>query len=124
MFCFSLYCVSLFSPFLFLSPLSLSQSSSAAISPQLSKLHQLAMQQGPFPMATCNQGFTGMKNTKLNDFLKKKLHTAFNLHALTDEFQLCISSSYLLGMDTSAQACSHEMTIPNDVSVSTSRQMV
>uniref|UniRef100_H2TVY4 Poly(rC) binding protein 2 n=1 Tax=Takifugu rubripes TaxID=31033 RepID=H2TVY4_TAKRU len=45
--------------------------------PDLSKLHQLAMQQGPFPMATCNQGFTGM--------------------------------------DASAQACSHEMTIPNDL---------
>ncbi|KAM6981216.1 poly(rC)-binding protein 2 isoform 4-T4 [Aplochiton taeniatus] len=36
------------------------QSSSAAISPQLTKLHQLAMQQSPFPIAPTNQGFTGM----------------------------------------------------------------
>ncbi|CAI5686678.1 unnamed protein product [Oreochromis niloticus] len=35
-------------------------SSSAAISPQLTKLHQLAMQQSPFPIAPSNQGFTGM----------------------------------------------------------------
>ncbi|XP_039653568.1 poly(rC)-binding protein 2-like isoform X3 [Perca fluviatilis] len=36
------------------------QSSSAAISPQLTKLHQLAMQQSPFPIAPSNQGFTGI----------------------------------------------------------------
>ncbi|XP_029947138.1 poly(rC)-binding protein 2 isoform X5 [Salarias fasciatus] len=36
------------------------QSSSAAISPQLTKLHQLAMQQTPFPIAPSNQGFTGI----------------------------------------------------------------
>ncbi|XP_028853334.1 poly(rC)-binding protein 2 isoform X3 [Denticeps clupeoides] len=36
------------------------QSSSASISPQLTKLHQLAMQQNPFPLAPSNQGFTGM----------------------------------------------------------------
>nr|XP_057910892.1 poly(rC)-binding protein 2 isoform X4 [Doryrhamphus excisus] len=36
------------------------QSSSAAISPQLTKLHQLAMQQSPFPIAHGNQGFTGI----------------------------------------------------------------
>ncbi|CAB1353271.1 unnamed protein product [Coregonus sp. 'balchen'] len=34
-------------------------SSSASISPQLTKLHQLAMQQSPFPMAPNNQGFQG-----------------------------------------------------------------
>uniref|UniRef100_A0A3B5BBJ4 Poly(rC)-binding protein 2 n=1 Tax=Stegastes partitus TaxID=144197 RepID=A0A3B5BBJ4_9TELE len=41
------------------------QSSSAAISPQLTKLHQLAMQQSPFPIAPSNQGFTGMQDNKL-----------------------------------------------------------
>uniref|UniRef100_A0A3Q1ALN4 K Homology domain-containing protein n=1 Tax=Amphiprion ocellaris TaxID=80972 RepID=A0A3Q1ALN4_AMPOC len=40
-------------------------SSSAAISPQLTKLHQLAMQQSPFPIAPSNQGFTGMQHNKL-----------------------------------------------------------
>uniref|UniRef100_A0A8C7QWH1 K Homology domain-containing protein n=1 Tax=Oncorhynchus mykiss TaxID=8022 RepID=A0A8C7QWH1_ONCMY len=38
-----------------LAPISLSSS----ISPQLTKLHQLAMQQSPFPMAPSNQGFQG-----------------------------------------------------------------
>uniref|UniRef100_A0A4W5RXH1 Poly(rC) binding protein 2 n=1 Tax=Hucho hucho TaxID=62062 RepID=A0A4W5RXH1_9TELE len=33
--------------------------SSSSISPQLTKLHQLAMQQSPFPMAPSNQGFQG-----------------------------------------------------------------
>lgn len=59
-FCFFLFLCFPFPPFLSLSPLSLSQSSSAAISPQLTKLHQLAMQQSPFPIAPSNQGFTGM----------------------------------------------------------------
>ncbi|XP_075881416.1 poly(rC)-binding protein 2-like isoform X2 [Nelusetta ayraudi] len=36
------------------------QSSSAAISPQLTKLHQLAMQQSPFHIPPSNQGFTGI----------------------------------------------------------------
>ncbi|XP_034022047.1 poly(rC)-binding protein 2-like [Thalassophryne amazonica] len=36
------------------------QSCSAAISPQLTKLHQLATQQSPFPIAANTQGFTGM----------------------------------------------------------------
>ncbi|XP_052382371.1 poly(rC)-binding protein 2-like isoform X2 [Oncorhynchus nerka] len=34
-------------------------SSSASISPQLTKLHQLAMQQSPFPMGPNNTGFQG-----------------------------------------------------------------
>uniref|UniRef100_A0A4W5JCC3 Poly(rC) binding protein 2 n=1 Tax=Hucho hucho TaxID=62062 RepID=A0A4W5JCC3_9TELE len=34
-------------------------SSSASISPQLTKLHQLAMQQSPFPMGPNNPGFQG-----------------------------------------------------------------
>ncbi|XP_029550907.1 poly(rC)-binding protein 2 isoform X2 [Salmo trutta] len=35
------------------------QPDSSSISPQLTKLHQLAMQQSPFPMAPSNQGFQG-----------------------------------------------------------------
>lgn len=60
--CFSLFLCFPFPPFLSLPSLSLSQSSSAAISPQLTKLHQLAMQQSPFPIAPSNQGFTGMQH--------------------------------------------------------------
>ncbi|KPP75130.1 poly(rC)-binding protein 2-like [Scleropages formosus] len=33
---------------------------SASISPQLTKLHQLAMQQSPFPLAPSSQGFSGI----------------------------------------------------------------
>ncbi|MGH0168265.1 UNVERIFIED_CONTAM: hypothetical protein FKN15_054349 [Acipenser sinensis] len=46
--------------------------------PDLTKLHQLAMQQSPFPLAPSSTGFTA-------------------------------------GMDASAQASSHELTIPNDL---------
>uniref|UniRef100_A0A3P9BGK4 Poly(rC) binding protein 2 n=1 Tax=Maylandia zebra TaxID=106582 RepID=A0A3P9BGK4_9CICH len=53
---------------------------------QLTKLHQLAMQQSPFPIAPSNQGFTGIT------------------------FMFSLS-----GMDASAQTSSHEMTIPNDL---------
>lgn len=60
--CFPLFLCFPFPPLLSLSPLSLSQSSSAAISPQLTKLHQLAMQQSPFPIAPSNQGFTGTQH--------------------------------------------------------------
>uniref|UniRef100_A0A8C8EM97 K Homology domain-containing protein n=1 Tax=Oncorhynchus tshawytscha TaxID=74940 RepID=A0A8C8EM97_ONCTS len=53
--------------------------------PDLTKLHQLAMQQSPFPIAPNNQGFQG------SAFLS------------------------LAGMDSSAQTSSHELTIPNDL---------
>uniref|UniRef100_A0A8C2XNW4 Poly(rC) binding protein 2 n=1 Tax=Cyclopterus lumpus TaxID=8103 RepID=A0A8C2XNW4_CYCLU len=59
---------------------------------QLTKLHQLAMQQSPFPIAHSNQGFQGSQHS----------HGVF----------LCISSA---GMDASAQTGSHELTIPNDL---------
>uniref|UniRef100_A0A8C9T0N8 Poly(rC) binding protein 2 n=1 Tax=Scleropages formosus TaxID=113540 RepID=A0A8C9T0N8_SCLFO len=52
---------------------------------QLTKLHQLAMQQGPFPLTAGSQGFTG-------ECLEKPS-----------------------GMDASAQTGSHELTIPNDL---------
>uniref|UniRef100_A0A8B9L767 Poly(rC) binding protein 2 n=1 Tax=Astyanax mexicanus TaxID=7994 RepID=A0A8B9L767_ASTMX len=57
---------------------------------QLTKLHQLAMQQSPFPLAPSSQGFTG-----------KCSHSRV----------LCFAS----GMDASAQTGSHELTIPNDL---------
>uniref|UniRef100_A0AAR2K1N7 K Homology domain-containing protein n=1 Tax=Pygocentrus nattereri TaxID=42514 RepID=A0AAR2K1N7_PYGNA len=55
---------------------------------QLTKLHQLAMQQSPFQMTSSNQGFTGRLQDK-------------DILALYDY--------------ASAQAASHEMTIPNDL---------
>uniref|UniRef100_A0A8C1QXB4 Poly(rC)-binding protein 2-like n=1 Tax=Cyprinus carpio TaxID=7962 RepID=A0A8C1QXB4_CYPCA len=56
---------------------------------QLTKLHQLAMQQSPFPLAPSSQGFTG--KSLLSDFIVRS------------------------GMDATAQTGSHELTIPNDL---------
>uniref|UniRef100_A0A8C1I3B7 Poly(rC) binding protein 2 n=2 Tax=Cyprinus carpio TaxID=7962 RepID=A0A8C1I3B7_CYPCA len=57
--------------------------------PDLTKLHQLAMQQSPFPLAPSSQGFTG--KSLLSDFIVRS------------------------GMDATAQTGSHELTIPNDL---------
>uniref|UniRef100_A0A8C1FMU4 K Homology domain-containing protein n=1 Tax=Cyprinus carpio carpio TaxID=630221 RepID=A0A8C1FMU4_CYPCA len=54
---------------------------------QLTKLHQLAMQQSPFPLAPSSQGFTGKP----------------------------LLSDAVAGMDATAQTGSHELTIPNDL---------
>uniref|UniRef100_A0A669DVM8 Poly(rC) binding protein 2 n=1 Tax=Oreochromis niloticus TaxID=8128 RepID=A0A669DVM8_ORENI len=56
---------------------------------QLTKLHQLAMQQSPFPIAHSNQGFQGRWTSCEGEFDS--------------------------GMDASAQTGSHELTIPNDL---------
>uniref|UniRef100_A0AAQ4QGH3 Poly(rC) binding protein 2 n=1 Tax=Gasterosteus aculeatus aculeatus TaxID=481459 RepID=A0AAQ4QGH3_GASAC len=63
---------------------------------QLTKLHQLAMQQSPFPIAPSNQGFTGMQHMLMLSLRRPST----------------VSST---GMDASAQNSSHEMTIPNDL---------
>ncbi|NWX51006.1 PCBP2 protein, partial [Steatornis caripensis] len=54
--------------------------------PDLTKLHQLAMQQSHFPMSHGNTGFSGME-----------------------------TPSVFSGLDASAQTTSHELTIPNDL---------
>uniref|UniRef100_A0AAR2K716 K Homology domain-containing protein n=1 Tax=Pygocentrus nattereri TaxID=42514 RepID=A0AAR2K716_PYGNA len=58
--------------------------------PDLTKLHQLAMQQSPFPLAPSSQGFTG-------------------------ECPRVNIPSLLSGIDATAQTGSHELTIPNDL---------
>ncbi|NXR16873.1 PCBP2 protein, partial [Cinclus mexicanus] len=55
--------------------------------PDLTKLHQLAMQQSHFPMSHGNTGFSGMETPSLR----------------------------VPGLDASAQTTSHELTIPNDL---------
>ncbi|NWW81298.1 PCBP2 protein, partial [Climacteris rufus] len=55
--------------------------------PDLTKLHQLAMQQSHFPMSHGNTGFSGMEAPSLR----------------------------VPGLDASAQTTSHELTIPNDL---------
>ncbi|NXI77568.1 PCBP2 protein, partial [Rhipidura dahli] len=58
--------------------------------PDLTKLHQLAMQQSPFPMSPGNTGFSG-----------------------TDSRSPEVKGYW--GLDASAQTTSHELTIPNDL---------
>lgn len=78
---------------------------------QLTKLHQLAMQQSPFPIAHSNQGFQG----RLTDWKREcDCCRSVIIHPINTLMGfLCISTA---GMDASAQTGSHELTIPNDVS--------
>ncbi|KAM3878422.1 poly(rC)-binding protein 2-like isoform 1-T1 [Diretmus argenteus] len=63
--------------------------------PDLTKLHQLAMQQSPFPIAQSNQGFTGTHRGR----------ALLRLHA---------HDTPVRWMDAGCHTSSHEMTIPND----------
>ncbi|XP_060108762.1 poly(rC)-binding protein 2 isoform X5 [Paroedura picta] len=58
---------------------------------ELTKLHQLAMQQSHFPMSHGNTGFSGVESSSPD------------------------GKSYWAGLDASAQTTSHELTIPNDL---------
>ncbi|XP_008101869.1 poly(rC)-binding protein 2 isoform X21 [Pogona vitticeps] len=58
--------------------------------PDLTKLHQLAMQQSHFPMSHGNTGFSGVESSSPDE------------------------KGYW-GLDASAQTTSHELTIPNDL---------
>uniref|UniRef100_A0A8B9S638 Poly(rC) binding protein 2 n=1 Tax=Apteryx owenii TaxID=8824 RepID=A0A8B9S638_APTOW len=58
---------------------------------QLTKLHQLAMQQSHFPMSHGNTGFSGIESSSPE------------------------VKGYWAGLDASAQTTSHELTIPNDL---------
>ncbi|KAM6925033.1 poly(rC)-binding protein 2-like isoform 1-T1 [Xenentodon cancila] len=75
--------------------------------PDLTKLHQLAMQQSPFPIAHSNQGFQGKWT-----YLKRAVLLFFLLVISTLKGFLFIPQA---GMDASAQTGSHELTIPNDL---------
>ncbi|XP_038938697.1 poly(rC)-binding protein 2-like [Rattus norvegicus] len=57
--------------------------------PDLTKLHQLAMQQSHFPMTHGNTGFSGIESSSPE------------------------VKGYWAGLDASAQTTSHELTIPN-----------
>ncbi|XP_019369717.1 PREDICTED: poly(rC)-binding protein 2 isoform X1 [Crocodylus porosus] len=58
---------------------------------ELTKLHQLAMQQSHFPMSHGNTGFSGIDSSSPE------------------------VKGYWAGLDASAQTTSHELTIPNDL---------
>ncbi|XP_059402998.1 poly(rC)-binding protein 2 isoform X1 [Carassius carassius] len=74
--------------------------------PDLTKLHQLAMQQSPFPLAPSSQGFTG------KSLSQKLLLCVCSFHWL---MQLIVFLCSAAGMDATAQTGSHELTIPNDL---------
>lgn len=53
-------------------------SQSSSISPQLTKLHQLAMQQSPFPMGPNNPGFQGTRDLTIQSFVEIKFKVSVN----------------------------------------------
>ncbi|KAI5094840.1 poly(rC)-binding protein 2, partial [Silurus meridionalis] len=74
--------------------------------PDLTKLHQLAMQQSPFPLAPSSQGFTEESSVELRCIV------------LYCTFKFIINAVFLFllaGMDATTQTGSHELTIPNDL---------
>ncbi|KAM9855641.1 poly(rC)-binding protein 2-like isoform 2-T2 [Aulostomus maculatus] len=83
--------------------------------PDLTKLHQLAMQQSPFPIAHSNQGFQGrwaVEKRKCDCSRFAIIHSFIHSFIQHSHGILCHSTA---GMDASAQTGSHELTIPNDL---------
>nr|XP_049590824.1 poly(rC)-binding protein 2 isoform X3 [Syngnathus scovelli] len=90
------------------------QSSSAAISPQLTKLHQLAMQQSPFPIAHSNQGFTG---------IDASAQTSSNEMKIPNELIGCIIGRQGAKINEIRQMSGAQIKIANPVDGSTDRQV-
>ncbi|XP_068170604.1 poly(rC)-binding protein 2 isoform X3 [Antennarius striatus] len=90
------------------------QSSSAAISPQLTKLHQLAMQQSPFPIAPSNQGFAGMDASA---------QTGSHEMTIPNDFIGCIIGRQGAKINEIRQMSGAQIKIANPVDGSTDRQV-
>ncbi|XP_061146508.1 poly(rC)-binding protein 2 isoform X5 [Syngnathus typhle] len=90
------------------------ESSSAAISPQLTKLHQLAMQQSPFPIAHSNQGFTG---------IDASAQTSSNEMKIPNELIGCIIGRQGAKINEIRQMSGAQIKIANPVDGSTDRQV-
>ncbi|XP_077384719.1 poly(rC)-binding protein 2-like isoform X1 [Festucalex cinctus] len=89
-------------------------SSSAAISPQLTKLHQLAMQPSPFPIAHSNQGFTGIDTSA---------QTSSNEMKIPNELIGCIIGRQGAKINEIRQMSGAQIKIANPVDGSTDRQV-
>lgn len=90
------------------------QSSSAAISPQLTKLHQLAMQQSPFPIAHSNQGFTG---------IDASAQTSSHEMTIPNDLIGCIIGRQGAKINEIRQMSGAQIKIANPVDGSTDRQV-
>ncbi|XP_030632120.1 poly(rC)-binding protein 2 isoform X3 [Chanos chanos] len=90
------------------------QSSSASISPQLTKLHQLAMQQSPFPLAPSNQGFTGMDTSA---------QTGSHEMTIPNDLIGCIIGRQGAKINEIRQMSGAQIKIANPVEGSTDRQV-
>ncbi|XP_014903266.1 poly(rC)-binding protein 2 isoform X5 [Poecilia latipinna] len=90
------------------------QSSSAAISPQLTKLHQLAMQQSPFPIAPGNQGFTG---------IDASAQTSSHEMTIPNDLIGCIIGRQGAKINEIRQMSGAQIKIANPVDGSTDRQV-
>ncbi|XP_014903227.1 poly(rC)-binding protein 2 isoform X1 [Poecilia latipinna] len=89
-------------------------SSSAAISPQLTKLHQLAMQQSPFPIAPGNQGFTG---------IDASAQTSSHEMTIPNDLIGCIIGRQGAKINEIRQMSGAQIKIANPVDGSTDRQV-
>ncbi|XP_068599091.1 poly(rC)-binding protein 2-like [Brachionichthys hirsutus] len=89
-------------------------SSSAAISPQLTKLHQLAMQQSPFPIAPSNQGFAG---------IDASAQTGSHEMTIPNDFIGCIIGRQGAKINEIRQMSGAQIKIANPVDGSTDRQV-
>uniref|UniRef100_A0A3B4V4M5 Poly(rC) binding protein 2 n=1 Tax=Seriola dumerili TaxID=41447 RepID=A0A3B4V4M5_SERDU len=89
-------------------------SSSAAISPQLTKLHQLAMQQSPFPIAPSNQGFTG---------IDASAQTSSHEMTIPNDLIGCIIGRQGAKINEIRQMSGAQIKIANPVDGSTDRQV-
>ncbi|KAF3690053.1 Poly(rC)-binding protein 2 Alpha-CP2 CTBP [Channa argus] len=90
------------------------QSSSAAISPQLTKLHQLAMQQSPFPITPSNQGFTG---------IEASAQTSSHEMTIPNDLIGCIIGRQGAKINEIRQMSGAQIKIANPVDGSTDRQV-
>ncbi|XP_015258232.1 poly(rC)-binding protein 2 isoform X6 [Cyprinodon tularosa] len=90
------------------------QSSSAAISPQLTKLHQLAMQQSPFPIAPGNQGYTG---------IDASAQTSSHEMTIPNDLIGCIIGRQGAKINEIRQMSGAQIKIANPVDGSTDRQV-
>ncbi|TKS66380.1 Poly(rC)-binding protein 3 [Collichthys lucidus] len=86
--------------------------------PDLSKLHQLAMQQTPFtPLGQTTPAFPGTYPPTRRPSLPKLLLSFLPVETNTfsSSFYFSFSSFSSAGLDASNQASTHELTIPNDL---------
>uniref|UniRef100_A0A3B3UMI1 Poly(rC) binding protein 2 n=1 Tax=Poecilia latipinna TaxID=48699 RepID=A0A3B3UMI1_9TELE len=88
---------------------------------QLTKLHQLAMQQSPFPIAPGNQGFTGMQHSKAR--IDASAQTSSHEMTIPNDLIGCIIGRQGAKINEIRQMSGAQIKIANPVDGSTDRQV-